>query len=111
MDLTEDHIALRTVQCPPSPESPLEPELHRLAAKEHGVLVPGEPACQPKSTAQRLSLYPEPAARGEHAFRMVKQLCGFIKIGHCGLSKDTVRLSTMFALANLYMVGRRLLTT
>jgi IS5 family transposase len=49
-------------------------------------------------------------ARGEHAFR-VKQLWGFTKVRYRGLAKNTARLFTMFALANLYMVRRRLLTT
>jgi IS5 family transposase len=45
----------------------------------------------------------------EHAFRVVKQLWGFTKVRFRGLAKNTARLFTMFALANLYMVRRRLL--
>ena len=48
-------------------------------------------------------------ARGEHAFRVVKQLWGFTKVRYRGLAKNTARLFAMFALANLYMVRRRLL--
>ena len=48
-------------------------------------------------------------ARGEHAFRIVKQLWGFTKVRYRGLSKNTARAFAMFALANLYMVRKRIL--
>ncbi|MEO6436698.1 MAG: IS5 family transposase [Tepidisphaeraceae bacterium] len=48
-------------------------------------------------------------ARGEHAFHVVKRLWGFAKVRYRGLYKNTVRALAMFALANLYMVRRRLL--
>jgi IS5 family transposase len=48
-------------------------------------------------------------ARGEHAFHVVKRLWGFAKVRYRGLYKNTVRAFAMFALANLYMVRRRLL--
>ena len=48
-------------------------------------------------------------ARGEHAFRVVKCLWGFTKVRYRGLAKNTARLFTMFALANLYLVRRRLM--
>jgi IS5 family transposase len=41
-------------------------------------------------------------ARGEHAFRVVKQLWGFAKVRYRGLAKNLARAQTMFALANLY---------
>ncbi len=50
-------------------------------------------------------------ARGEHAFHVVKNLWGFTKVRYRGLAKNTARLFTMFALANLYLVRRRLLAT
>ncbi len=43
-------------------------------------------------------------ARGEHAFRVVKQLRGFAKVRYRGLAKNLARAHTMFALANLYQV-------
>src|SRR6266699_828426 len=43
-------------------------------------------------------------ARGEHAFRIVKQLWGFAKVRYRGLAKNLARAQTMFALANLYQV-------
>jgi IS5 family transposase len=48
-------------------------------------------------------------ARGEHAFRIVKQLRGFAKVRYRGLAKNLARAQTMFALANLYQVRRQLL--
>jgi transposase, IS5 family len=48
-------------------------------------------------------------ARGEHAFLVVKRLWGFAKVRYRGLYKNTVRAFAMFALANLYLVRRRLL--
>ena len=48
-------------------------------------------------------------ARCEHAFHVVKRLWGFTKVRYRGLAKNTARLFTAFALANLYLVRRRLL--
>jgi len=48
-------------------------------------------------------------ARGEHAFHVVKRLWGFAKVRYRGLAKNLARAQTMFALANLYLVRRRLL--
>jgi len=47
-------------------------------------------------------------ARAEHAFHVVKNLWGFTKVRYRGLAKNTARLYTMFALANLYLLRRRL---
>src|ERR1700680_3966338 len=48
-------------------------------------------------------------ARGEHAFRVIKQLWGFAEVRYRGLAKNLARAHTMFALANLYQVRRPLL--
>jgi IS5 family transposase len=48
-------------------------------------------------------------ARGEHAFHVVKRLWGFSKVRYRGLAKNTARLFAAFALANLYLLRRRLL--
>ena len=48
-------------------------------------------------------------ARGEHAFHVVKRLWGFAKVRYRGLAKNTTRSFALFALANLYLVRRRLL--
>ena len=48
-------------------------------------------------------------ARGEHAYHVVKRLWGFRKVRYRGLAKNLVRAFTLFGLANLYLVRRRLL--
>ena len=47
-------------------------------------------------------------ARGEHAFHVVKRLWGFSKVRYRGLAKNTARVYAMFALANLYLVRKKL---
>jgi IS5 family transposase len=44
----------------------------------------------------------------EHPFHVVKHLWGFTKVRYRGLAKNTAHLTTLFALANLYTVRRRL---
>ncbi len=48
-------------------------------------------------------------ARGEHAYRVVKQQWGFTKVRYRGLAKNRARAYTLFGLANLYMVRRKLM--
>jgi len=48
-------------------------------------------------------------ACGEHAFRVVKHLWGFTKTRYRGIAKNAARAQTMFALANLYLVRRKLM--
>lgn len=47
-------------------------------------------------------------AGGEHAFHVVKRLWGFTTVRYRGLAKNSVRLFAAFALANLYLLRRRL---
>lgn len=49
-------------------------------------------------------------ARVEHAFRIVKQLWGFAKVRYRGLLKNTARAFVSFAMANLYMLRKQLIT-
>jgi transposase, IS5 family len=92
-------------------------EMHRFAARQRGVRYRvnrrAANGSHPLSPYQRRlnRLRSATRARGEHAFRVVKQLWGFTKVRYRGLAKNTARLFTMFALANLYMVTRRLLPT
>lgn len=90
-------------------------EFHRLAARESGVRYrvnrrpnPGNPLSEHQRRLNRLRS--STRARGEHAFHVVKCLWGFTKVRYRGLAKNTARLFTMFALANLYMVRRRLVS-
>ena len=48
-------------------------------------------------------------AIGEHPYRVVKQLWGHAKVRYRGLAKNFAQMCTLFALANLYTVRRRLL--
>ena len=89
-------------------------EMHRAAAKEHGVRYrvnrrpnPGRPLTEHQRKLNRLRSATR--ARGEHAFHVIKCLWGFTKVRYRGLAKNTARLFTMFALANLYLVRRRLM--
>jgi IS5 family transposase len=47
-------------------------------------------------------------ARGEHAYHVVKHLWGFTKVRYRGLAKNTARVFAAFALANLYLMRKRL---
>ena len=47
-------------------------------------------------------------ARCEHAFHVIKHLWGFTKVRYRGLAKNTARLYTAFALADLYLLRRGL---
>jgi transposase, IS5 family len=48
-------------------------------------------------------------ARGEHAFHVVKRLWGFAKVRYRGIAKNAARAFSMFALANLYLLRRKLM--
>jgi IS5 family transposase len=48
-------------------------------------------------------------ARGEHHYLVVKRIWGFDKVRYRGLAKNRARAFTAFALANLYMVRRKLI--
>ncbi|MGG4645801.1 IS5 family transposase [Pseudomonas aeruginosa] len=49
-------------------------------------------------------------ARVEHPFRVIKRQFGYVKTRFRGLAKNTAQLVTLFALSNLWMVRRHLLT-
>jgi IS5 family transposase len=89
--------------------------LHRQAARERGVRYrvnrrpqPGYPLTAAQKRLNRLRSATR--ARGEHAFHVVKHLWGFTKVRYRGLAKNTARLFSCFALANLYLLRRRLMT-
>lgn len=48
-------------------------------------------------------------ARVEHPFNVVKRLWGFTKVRYRGIAKNLAKAYTLFALANLYLVRRRLM--
>jgi IS5 family transposase len=45
----------------------------------------------------------------EHPFLVVKRLWGFDKVRYRGLAKNTARAYAAFALANLYLLRKRLM--
>jgi IS5 family transposase len=48
-------------------------------------------------------------AKVEHPFRVVKRQFGYTKVRYRGLVKNTAQLTTLFALANLWLVRRKLM--
>lgn len=90
-------------------------EVHRQCAKEGGIRyrvnrrgTPSRPLTEYQRRINRIRS--SARARGEHAFHVVKRLWGFTKVRYRGLAKNTARLFTAFALANLYLLRRRLIT-
>ena len=49
-------------------------------------------------------------AKVEHPFRVIKRQFGYVKVRYRGLAKNTAQVLTLFALSNLWMARRRLLT-
>ncbi|MCP1489924.1 IS5 family transposase [Pseudomonas fluorescens] len=49
-------------------------------------------------------------AKVEHPFRVIKRQFGYVKVRFRGLAKNTAQLVTLFALSNLWMARRHLLT-
>jgi transposase, IS5 family len=48
-------------------------------------------------------------AKVEHPFRVIKRQFGFTKVRYRGLKKNTAQLTTLFALANLWLVRGKLM--
>jgi IS5 family transposase len=88
-------------------------EFHRECAQAHGVRYRVNrrgTRQRPLTTRQRATnrRRSQARARGEHGFHVVKRLWGFTKVRYRGLAKNTARLFAAFALANLYLLRRRL---
>jgi len=89
-------------------------EDHRLQCKHAGLRyrVNRRPSWKRKLNEQQRAINrirSRTRARGEHAFHVVKRLWGFAKVRYRGIFKNTVRAFAMFALANLYLMRRRLM--
>jgi IS5 family transposase len=88
-------------------------ESHRQSAQAAGIRyrINRRPSKTPLTERQRSinRLRSRARARCEHVFHVVKRLWGFTKVRYRGLAKNTARLFTAFALANLYLLRRRLL--
>jgi IS5 family transposase len=88
-------------------------ESHRQSARALGIRyrINRRASSRPLTEHERLinRLRSRARARCEHAFHVVKRLWGFSKVRYRGLAKNTARVFTAFALANLYLLRRRLL--
>lgn len=89
-------------------------EFHRRCAQQAGVRYRVNRQARPGGTLseyqRRVNRSRSRArARGEHAFRVVKQLWGFTKVRYRGLAKNLARAQVAFALANLYLLRRKLM--
>jgi IS5 family transposase len=93
------HRADRTLDAPPPAHGPRILTPFRRAA--HRPRTPNEARCNRELASLR--------ARVEHPFRVLKRQFGFTKVRYRGLAKNTVRLHSLFALANLYLARRQLL--
>jgi IS5 family transposase len=88
-------------------------EDHRQCAKEAGVRYrvnrrakSGQPLSDHQKAINKSRA--KVRARGEHAFHVVKHLWGHARVRYRGLAKNLARAFTLFALANLYLLRRRL---
>ena len=88
-------------------------EFHRECAKQAGIRyrmnrrgTKTRPLSEHQKAINRIRS--RTRARGEHAFNVVKRLWGYSKVRYRGLAKNTARLFSLFALANLYLLRRRL---
>ncbi len=90
-------------------------EAHREAFEEAGVRyrvnrrAPGGNRKQTESWKRINRARSRTRARGEHPFRVIKQLWGFTKTRYRGIAKNLARAQTLFALANLYTVRKKLM--
>ena len=65
-----------------------------------------------RKTIERLEkLKASVRAKVEHQFRVIKCQFGYRKVRYRGLVKNTAQVMTLFALSNLWMVRRRLMST
>ena len=89
-------------------------EDHRQHCKQAGIRYRVNRRAKPRS---QLSTYEKSVNRsrsrrrafGEYPFLVIKRLWGFTKVRYRGIYKNSVRAFAMFALANLYLVRRRLM--
>lgn len=92
-------------------------EAKQLAVTWHIAMRPGKRrALQADSQVDRLrqgveQLKASVRAKVEHPFRVIKQQFGHAKVRYRGLAKNTARVTMLFAMSNLWMARRHLLST
>jgi len=114
-DITQMHKLLHGEESEVFGDQAYWSEAHRQSASARGIryrINRRGSSAKPLSDHQRYinQVRSKARARGEHAFHVVKRLWGFAKVRYRGLAKNTARLFTAFALANLYLLRRRLLS-
>ena len=113
-DITQMHKLLHGKESEVFGDQAYWSEAHRQSATARGIryrINRRGTSAKPLTDQQRYinQVRSKARARGEHAFHVVKRLWGFAKVRYRGLAKNTARLFTAFALANLYLLRRRLL--
>jgi IS5 family transposase len=113
-DITQMHKLLHGEESEVFGDQAYWSEAHRQSAAARGIryrINRRGASAKPLTDHQRYinQVRSKARARGEHAFHVVKRLWGFAKVRYRGLAKNTARLFTAFALANLYLLRRRLL--
>ena len=63
-----------------------------------------------KLTEEEKGMLSKTRVKVEHVFGVVKNIFGYRKVRYKGLSKNTNGIHVLFALSNLYMVRRELLS-
>lgn len=90
-------------------------EMQGCKAKWHVAMRPGKrKALNPQRELDQLldkveSLKASVRAKVEHPFRVIKRQFGYAKVRYRGLTKNTARLTMLFALGNLWMARRQIL--
>jgi len=87
-------------------------------SSRHGFLLArgNHAAVEKEIHLSRLFSFPRPPhiamvrAKVEHPFRVIKRQFGHVKMRYRGLAKNRAQLFTLFALGNLFLVRRRLMT-
>ena len=93
------HRTDRTLDAPPPDRGPRIVTPFRRTARA----TPDQARCNRELASLRANV--------EHPFRVIKRQFGFTTVRYRGLAKNTARLHSLFALANLYLARRRLLAT
>ena len=84
--------------------------------KWHIAMMPGKRRAMDKSTPMGAILEKlekikaSIRAKVVHPFRVIKRQFGYVKVKYRGLAKNTASLMTLFALSNIWMVRKRLLS-
>ncbi len=84
--------------------------IERHIAEKRGKITAMRASLWKRAVEEVESLKARIRARVEHPFRVIKRQFGFMKVRFKGLAKNTVQVLTLFALANLWMARKQLLT-